>query len=237
MQNSNTLYLIPTPIGKRKENHVLPEYTIEIIRSLDCFIVEKPQTTISFLQWIKHPLPEYQITFRVLNKKTPDHEVYSYLQLLKNGNVGLLSEAGAPGVADPGSGFVSIAHENGFKVVPLIGPSSILLALMASGLNGQQFSFYGYLSLRDDERLAEIRFMEEFSNRTGQTQIFMETPHRNQILLTTLLENLIPSTKLSVASNITQPDEWIATKRVSEWNQSELPDLQKKPALFLFNSK
>ena len=237
MQNTNTLYLIPTPIGKRKENHVLPEYTIEIIKSLDCFIVEKPQTSVSFLQWIKHPIPEYEITFRVLNKKTPDHEVYSYLQLLKNGNVGLMSEAGAPGVADPGSGFVSLAHENGYKIVPLIGPSSILLALMASGLNGQQFSFYGYLSLRDDERLAEIRFMEEFSNRTGQTQIFMETPHRNQILFTTLLEYLNPSTKLCVASNITQPDEWIVTKRVADWIQADVPDLQKKPALFLFNSK
>lgn len=237
MQNPNTLFLIPTPIGKRKENHVLPEYTIEIIRSLDCFIVEKPQTSISFLQWIKHPLPEFEITFRVLNKKTPDHEVYSYLQLLKKGNVGLMSEAGAPSVADPGSGFVSLAHENGYNVVPLIGPSSILLALMASGLNGQQFSFYGYLSLRDDERLSEIRFMEEFSNRTGHTQIFMETPHRNQILFTTLLENLTPSTKLCVASNITQPDEWISTKRISDWIKSELPDLQKKPALFLFNSK
>lgn len=237
MQNTNTLYLIPTPIGKRKENHVLPEYTIEIIKSLDCFIVEKPQTSVSFLQWIKHPIPEYEITFRVLNKKTPDHEVYSYLQLLKNGNVGLMSEAGAPGVADPGSGFVSLAHENGYKIVPLIGPSSILLALMASGLNGQQFSFYGYLSLRDDERLAEIRFMEEFSNRTGQTQIFMETPHRNQILFTTLLEYLNPSTKLCVASNITQPDEWIVTKRVADWIQADVPDLQKKPTLFLFNSK
>jgi 16S rRNA (cytidine1402-2'-O)-methyltransferase len=237
MQNSNTLYLIPTPIGKRKENHVLPEYTIQIIKSLNCFIVEKPQTSVSFLQWIKHPLPEYEITFRVLNKKTPDHEVYSYLQLLKNGDVGLMSEAGAPGVADPGSGFVSLAHENGYNVVPLTGPSSILLALMASGLNGQQFSFYGYLSLREDERLAEIRFMEEFSSRSGQTQIFMETPHRNQILFDVLLEYLRPSTKLCVASNITQTDEWIVTKRVSDWRQSEQPDLQKKPALFLFNSK
>ena len=237
MQIPNTLYLIPTPIGKRKENHVLPEYTLEIIRNLNCFIVEKPQTSISFLQWIKHPLPEYEITFRVLNKKTPDHEVYSYLQLLKNGDVGIMSEAGAPGVADPGSGFVSLAHENGYHVVPLTGPSSILLALMASGLNGQQFSFYGYLSLRDDERLSEIRFMEEFSNRSGQTQIFMETPHRNQVLFTTLLEHLRPSTKLCVASNITQPDEWIKTKRVSDWKIGEEPDLQKKPALFLFNSK
>lgn len=237
MQHSNTLYLIPTPIGKRKENHVLPEYTIQIIKSLNCFIVEKPQTTISFLQWIKHPLPEFEITFRVLNKKTPGHEVYSYLQLLKNGDVGLMSEAGAPGVADPGSGFVSLAHENGHKVVPLTGPSSILLALMASGLNGQQFSFYGYLSLREDERLAEIRFMEEFSGRSGQTQIFMETPHRNQVLFDILLENLRPSTKLCIASNITQPDEWISTKRVSEWRNSEQPELQKKPALFLFNSK
>ncbi|MEX0945043.1 MAG: SAM-dependent methyltransferase [Balneolaceae bacterium] len=237
MQKDHILYLIPTPIGKRKENLVLPDHTIEIIKSLDCFIVEKPQTSISFLKWIGHPKPEFEITFRVLNKKTPGHEVYSYLSLLKSGNVGLMSEAGAPGVADPGSGFISLVHDNGYRVVPLTGPSSILLALMASGLNGQQFSFYGYLSLRDNERLAEIKFMEEFSLRSGQTQIFMETPHRNQILFQTLLQQLSPSTKLCIASNITQPDEFIKTKRVSEWKQTDEPDLQKKPALFLFNSK
>lgn len=237
MEQNHTLYLIPTPIGKRKENIVLPEHTIEVIKSLDCFIVEKPQTTISFLKWIEHPLPEFKITFRVLNKKTPDHEVYSYLSLLKKGDVGLMSEAGAPGVADPGSGFVSLVHDNGFRVVPLTGPSSILLALMASGLNGQQFSFYGYLSLRDDERVAEIRFMEEFSLKTGQTQIFMETPHRNQSLFQTLMQSLSAGTKLCVACNLTQPDEFIRTRRVSDWRVSDPPDLQKKPALFLFNSK
>ncbi len=237
MEQKHSLYLIPTPISKRKENLVLPEYTIEVIKSLDCFIVEKPQTSISFLKWIGHPLPEYKITFRVLNKKTPDHEVYSYLSLLKNGNVGLMSEAGAPAVADPGSGFVSLVHENGFRVIPLTGPSSILLALMGSGLNGQQFSFYGYLSLNDDERFAEIRFMEEFSLKTGHTQIFMETPHRNQTLFQTLINSLSPATKLCIACNITQDNEFIQTKRVSDWKQAEMPDLQKKPALFLFNAK
>lgn len=237
MDHNHSLYLIPTPIGKRKENLVLPEHTIKVIQNLDCFIVEKPQTSISFLKWIGHPLPEYKITFRVLNKKTPDHEVFSYLTLLKNGDVGLMSEAGAPGVADPGSGFVSLAHDNGYRVIPLTGPSSILLALMGSGLNGQQFSFYGYLAINENERHAEIRFLEEFSLKTGQTQIFMETPHRNQTLYQTLLEALNPGTKLCIACNITQEDEFIQTKRVSDWKQADPPELQKKPALFLINSK
>jgi 16S rRNA (cytidine1402-2'-O)-methyltransferase len=233
MSQKNKLYLIPTPIGKRKENHVLPEHTLEVIRGLSCFVVEKPQTTQSFLQWIKHPVPPYQITFRVLNKKTPDQEIYSFLNLLKEQDVGIMSEAGAPGVADPGAKLVKLAHDNGYEVVPLTGPSSILLALMASGMNGQSFAFHGYLSLNDSARVKQIQELEQESAGQSRTQIFMETPHRNQNLYELLLNKLRPSTRLCVACNITQPDEYIKTRTVHQWKKEAAPDLQKKPCLFL----
>ncbi len=236
MSKKNTLYLIPTPIGKRIENRVMPEYTLEIVRSLKCFLVEKPQTSISFLKWVQHPLPDFQLTLRVLNKKTPDHEVYSFLKLLEEQDVGLMSEAGAPGIADPGAVFIELAHQNDFEVVPLTGPSSIFLALMSSGLNGQKFAFHGYLSINDSDRIREINNLEEYSRRYNQTQIFMETPHRNQLLFNMLLKELNPAVKLCVACNLTMDDETIIMKRIADWQKSELPDLQRKPSLFLINA-
>jgi len=231
--NKHKLYLIPTPISKRKKNIALPEHTLEIVKSLKCFIVEKPQTTQSFLQWIKHPTPPYEMTMRVLNKKTPDQEVYSFLKFLKEQDVGLMSEAGAPGVADPGSKLVQLAHDNNIEVVPLVGPSSILMALMASGMNGQSFTFHGYLSLNENKRVQEISELEQESAQKNRTQIFMETPHRNEQLYQLLLNKLRPSTRLCIASNITQKDEFIQTKTVHHWKQTGEPDLQKKPCLFL----
>ena len=139
------LFLIPTPVYREKENRVMPEATLDVVRSLSCFVVEKVQPALSFLQWVKHPLQDYELTMRVLNKKTPDHEVAGFLKLFDEGNVGLMSDAGAPAVADPGSMLVKLAHERGIEVVPLSGPSSILLAIMGSGLEGQRFSFDGYL--------------------------------------------------------------------------------------------
>lgn len=236
MKKDHTLYLIPTPLGKQNVNVSLPEYTLSVTRKLDTFIVEKPQSAVSFLKWINHPLPDFELTLRVLNKKTPDHEVFSLMKLLENGDAGLMSEAGLPAVADPGAGFISQVHELGYRVVPLTGPSSIFLALMASGLNGQQFSFHGYLSLNDDERISELRFMEEFSMRSGHTQIFIETPHRSSVLATLLLEVLHPATRLCIATNLTLPQEWITSQRVAEWKKSGLPDLQKKPSIFLFSA-
>lgn len=230
------LYLIPTPLGKRKENTVLPEYTLDITRKIECFIVEKPQTAQSFLRWINHPVPDYKLTMRVLNKKTPEQEVFSFLKLIKEQDTGLMSEAGAPGVADPGASLVQLAHDNGIQVVPLVGPSSILLALMASGLNGQNFSFHGYLSLNDSQRTKEITHLETESSRLNRTQIVMETPHRNEVLYSLLIEKLRPNTRLCVACNLTQPDEWIRTDTVHNWSASPKPDLQKKPALFLIHS-
>lgn len=237
MSKKNKLYLIPTPISKRKENLVLPEHTLKMVKNLSCFLVEKPQTALSFFQWIQHPVPDYKMTIRVLNKKTPDNEIYSFLKLLDKQNVGVMPEAGAPGVADPGGKFVKLAHENDYPVVPLVGPSSILLALMASGLNGQKFAFRGYLSLNNGERKKEIRLLEQESAQKNQTQIFMETPHRNEQLYTQLLSGLKPSTRLCIACNLTHRDEFVKTKSIHHWKSSGKPDLQKKPALFLILSR
>jgi 16S rRNA (cytidine1402-2'-O)-methyltransferase len=147
-----------------------------------------------------------------------------------------MSEAGAPGVADPGARLVQLAHDNGIKVVPLVGPSSILLALMGSGLNGQQFAFHGYLSLDESRRKKEISQLEADSSTLNQTQIFMETPHRNESLYNLLISRLRPSTRLCIACNLTQPDEWIRTATVQKWAASGKPDFQKNPSLFLIYS-
>jgi len=231
------LFLIPTPIYKQKENISLPEHTIAAIRKIRCFIVEKPQTALSFLQWINHPVPFHEITFRVLNKKTPDHEVFSYLKLIKEQDTGILSEAGAPGVADPGARLVSLAHENSIRVVPLTGPSSILLALMGSGLNGQAFAFHGYLPINKPKRQKKIQELEEESSGKKQTQIIMETPHRNEELFRELLSCLHPSSMLCVASNLNSPDEYLQTKSVGNWKKMAEPGFNKKPTLFLFLSR
>lgn len=233
----NKLYLIPTPIAKSKQNLVLPDHTVQIIKEVKCFIVEKVQTAQSFLQWIGHPAPLHEVTFRVLNKKTPEHEIVSFLKLLDDQSVGLMSEAGAPGVADPGANFTKLVHEKNIPIVPLVGPSSILLALMASGLNGQQFSFHGYLPLDDSKRGQKIQELEKDSLRSGFTHIFMETPHRNSTLYTLLMETLRSSTKLCVAANLTSSGEFIHTKMIKNWKEASQPDLQKIPALFLINAK
>lgn len=234
--NKNTLYLIPTPIGRKKENEVLPEYTIQKIHSIEHFVVEKAQSAFSFLKWIQHPLPDYKLTVRVLNKKTPDHEIISFMNLLKEGDVGIMSEAGAPGVADPGSKMVRIAHDQGYPVVPLVGPSSILLALMGSGLNGQKFAFHGYLPINENERKKELVNLEKESLQKNQTQIFMETPHRNELLLEQILNNCSPSTQLCVAANLTLPDQFLKTDLIHNWKSGNKPDLQKIPALFLIHA-
>lgn len=234
--SNNRLWLIPTPLGKQKNNTVLPEETVRIIHSLDCFVVEKPQTALGFLRWVGHPIPDYQLTIRVLNKRTPDHEVHSFLKLLEERSVGILSEAGAPGVADPGARLVRLAHSRSYSVVPLVGPSSILLALMASGLNGQSFTFHGYLPLADQKRGQLLRELESESFRLNRTQIFMETPFRNEALFQHIIQSCKSGTLLSISCNLTLPDEYISTKSIYEWKRSGVPDIQKKPALFMIYS-
>ncbi|MEX1062312.1 MAG: SAM-dependent methyltransferase [Balneolaceae bacterium] len=228
-----TLYLIPTPLGKRRENPALPEHTLDIVRGLRRFVVENIRTSQSFLQWIGHPLKPFEPDFRVLNKKTPDSEIFSFLTLLKKGDTGLMSEAGAPGVADPGAKLVRMAHDAGHTIRPLSGPSSILLALMASGMNGQQFAFHGYLPVDDKQRQKKIRELETDSGRSGQTQIFMEAPFRNDPLLETLIGLCKPETRLAVAVNLTMPDEEVVSLPVYKWKQRKMTSLAGRPALFL----
>lgn len=235
----STLYLIPTPLGKQPENHVLPEHTIRIVRNLRQFVVENIRTAQSFLQWVDHPLKPFEPEFRILNRKTPAEEIFSFVRLLDQGDVGLMSEAGAPAVADPGMTLVRMVHDAGHTVVPLTGPSSILLALMASGMNGQSFVFHGYLPRDERQREARIRELEKSSSQLSQTQIFIETPFRNDALLATLLKICQPDTRLAVAADLTLPDETIVSRPVSYWRESKSPEPEPwngRPAVFLLSA-
>ena len=231
--STGTLYLIPAPLGKQRQNLSLPDHTLQVARSLKQFVVENIRTTQGFLQWINHPLKPHEVEFRVLNKKTPEHEIFGFLKLLEEGDVGLMSEAGAPAVADPGAQLVRMAHDRGFRVVPLTGPSSILLALMASGLNGQQFAFHGYLPVDPGKRKEKIRELEKESAARRQTQIIMETPHRNRQMLESLVKSCRPETKLCVAANLTMPDEMIRTQTIDKWSKALEDGPGGRPALFL----
>lgn len=229
-----TLYLIPVPLGKTKTNNSLPEYTLSVLRTLDALVVENIQSAVKFLNWVGDTVPDFKIEFRQLNKNTPETEIFSFLKPLKAGrNMGLLSEAGAPAVADPGAKLVKMAHQNKIKVVPLVGPSSILLALMASGFNGQEFAFHGYLPIDNKARVQKLIQLEGESRRHNRTQIFMEAPHRNNELLKSLLENLAGETRLCTATDLTLENEDIISKPVAEWNSSPKPDLQKRPTIFI----
>lgn len=236
--NNGTLYLIPTTLGKTPENNTLPEFTLNIIRKLDVMVVENIQTAVKFLQWVGDTVPEYKIDFHPLNKNTPDHEIFSFLKPLRAGrDVGVMSEAGAPAVADPGAKLVKMAHQNGIKVVPLVGPSSILLALMASGFNGQSFSFHGYLPIDAKKRKQSLIQLEGESRRHDRTQMFMEAPYRNNEIYKAILETCNPSTRLCIATDITLPTEQIRSREIGEWKTSKKPDLNKRPTIFILYAK
>jgi len=233
-----TLYMIPTTLGKTPSNNSLPEHTLQIIRTLDTLAVENIQSAVKFLRWVGDTVPEYKIDFYPLNKKTPEHEIFSFLKPLKAGrNMGVLSEAGAPGIADPGAKLVKMAHKNGIKVVPLIGPSSVLLAMMASGFNGQSFSFHGYLPIDAKQRKQVIIQLEGESRRHDRSQIFMEAPYRNNEIVKTILENCSPETRLCIATDITLESEFIVSKEVGEWQKGNVPDLHKRPSIFILYAK
>lgn len=233
-QNYGTLYLIPTTLGKTPENNTIPDYVLRVIRKLDALVVENIQTARRFLQWVGDTVPEYEIEFFVLNKKTPAEEAATFIRPLLNGrDMGVISEAGCPGVADPGSFMVRQAHGRGVNVVPLVGPSSILLALMGSGFNGQNFAFSGYLPIDGGARKKAIQELETSSSRNNRTEIFMETPHRNNRMLKDILEVCRGDTRFCVAANLTLPNELIISKPVSEWKSGRRPDLDKQPAIFL----
>ena len=235
---TGTLYLIPTTLGKTPENNTIPEYTLNVLRELDVLMVENLKSATSFLQWVGDTVPEYEIDFYPLNKNTPEQEIHSFLKPMLNGrNAGILSEAGAPGVADPGAKLVKLAHQYQIKVVPLVGPSSILLALMASGFNGQQFSFHGYLPMDQKKRKSMIAQLEGESRRHDRTQIFMEAPYRNNELLKDVIGTCSPATRLCTATDITLPSEEIISKHISEWESMKLPNIDKRPAIFMLYAK
>lgn len=233
-----TLYLIPTTLGKTPENNTLPEHTLQILRKLDVLMVENIRSAGSFLQWVGETIPDYKIDFYHLNKNTPEQELYSFLRPLNKGrDAGILSEAGAPAVADPGGKLVKLAHQNGIKVQPLVGPSSILLALMASGFNGQSFAFHGYLPFDPKNRKSMLKQLEGESRRHDRTQIFMEAPYRNNELLRDILSTCSPVTRLCTATDITLPTENITSRHIHDWKASNLPDLNKRPTIFMLYGK
>lgn len=230
------LYLIPSPLGKQPDNRSIPEFVVKTVHRLDTFFVERIRRAGIFLRWIGHPLPDYKCRFYELNKQTPGEDLLEMLSLLKNGtHAGIISEAGCPAVADPGSGLVQLAHESDIQVIPLVGPSSILLALMGSGLNGQNFSFHGYLPKPGLNRTEYIRYLQNESDKSGGTQIIMETPYRNNDLLEELIRELRDDTRLSVAANLTLESEQIITRSIADWKKGPT-DLNHQPAIFLFQS-
>lgn len=229
------LYMIPVPIAEGPVKNYVPQENIEIIKNLKYFIVENIRTARRFLKKAAPDIDISTLLFYELNGHTEENEISGYLSALRKGEpIGVMSEAGCPGVADPGAKVVKIAQEEGIRVIPLIGPSSIILALMASGLNGQKFAFQGYLPVKDEERDKAIRELENQSRRFDITQIFIETPYRNEKMLDSLLKNLGPETLLCVASDVTnQSSENIKTKTVREWRRGHEP-IGKVPTIFLF---
>jgi len=230
------LYLIPTLLVEDTIHNVLPNNVIEIIRGLDNFIVEDIRTARRFISKIDHPKRIETLQFRELNIDTSANDIGLLKSFIQASDTGVLSEAGAPGVADPGAAIVRLAHENNIKVIPLVGPSSILLALMASGLNGQSFAFAGYLPVKKQERQERLRALERRSEKEKQTQIFIETPYRNMQLIEDILTNCRLSTVLTIAADITGKSEFIRSQSVRNWKKKKLPELHKIPAVFLLQA-
>ncbi|MBC8319677.1 MAG: SAM-dependent methyltransferase [Bacteroidetes bacterium] len=228
------LYLLPTTLGSFDTIHrVIPDYNTQIIHGLEIFIVEQVRTARRFLSNLKHPANIDKLVFYELNKHTPESEVFSYLDSIKDGiSIGLLSEAGTPCVADPGAVVVKMAQERGIQVIPLVGPNSIMLSLMASGFNGQNFVFHGYLPVDKHQLSKKLKEIEQVAYRTDQTQIFIETPYRNNQLFSSILKACSPNTLLCIATDITLPTEIIQTLPLSIWKPKKF-DFHKKPTVFL----
>lgn len=228
-----TLYLIPNTLGDIEPLNVLPLTVKKTVEDLDVFLVENEKSARRFIKKITPGKSQSKLIIRVISKYLDDPETINfYKEMLQNGqSVGVISEAGCPVVADPGSGAVTIAHQLGAKVVPLVGPSSILLALMASGFTGQSFCFNGYLPIDKKQLKASIQKLEAKAIKEKQTQLFMETPYRNNSLLAELIQTLKPQTLLSVAADLTLPTEWIFTAPVAQWEKLKI-DLHKRPTMF-----
>lgn len=233
---ASKLYLIPTLLGNDDFQRSLPEWNLSIVESIQIFVVENEKSARKFIKTILPQKKQSELEIHILDKNTSGEELHELTQLFRrNEPIGILSEAGLPAVADPGARLVRIAHKQNVQVIPLVGPSSILLALMASGLNGQQFMFHGYLPIDKFERKKAIQKLEQDSKRNNCTMIFMETPYRNNQLLDDLVKTCHPSTAVCVAANITMEDECILTQPIKDWAQKKT-DLHKKPAIFILES-
>lgn len=228
-----TLYLLPSGMGNNDPLRIIPQYNIHVMLSIKHFIVENGKTARAFLKDTVPGIVLQERNYYELNNHTEAKDFVEYLKPLNAGeDVGLMSEAGCPGIADPGAEIVKLAHEQGIKVVPLVGPSSIFMALMASGFNGQSFAFNGYLPKDKHERSRKIKEYERIAATKNQSQLFIETPYRNEQLLQELLQTLPPAAKLLIACDITTANEYIKTKYVADWKKQTLPDLSKRPCIF-----
>ena len=227
------LYLIPSPLGDNDPAEVIPASVLELLPTLDCFVVEEVRTARRYLSRAGLKGHIEGLEFHELNEHTAPEEIVPLVHLFEGGrNVGLISEAGLPAVADPGAALVALCHREGIEVVPLVGPSSLMLALMASGLNGQSFAFAGYIPAKTEERRAAIRRLEKRSAAEKQTQILIETPYRNDALFTDLLATCSGKTLLTVAANITQPDALIRTQTAARWKEHPVT-IGKRPCVVL----
>lgn len=228
------LYLIPVTLGETSIEQVLPSYNREIIINIKHFIVENIRSARRFLKKVEQSIDIDQLTFYELNRHTDTRFISQYLEPLKKGeSVGIISEAGCPAIADPGADVVAIAQKQNIKVVPLVGPSSIIMSVMGSGFNGQSFAFNGYLPVETPQRVKSLKKLESKVWNENQTQLFIETPYRNLKMLESILANLKPQTKLCIACGITCPEEYIKTQTIEQWKKSKLPEINKIPAIFL----
>lgn len=232
--NTGTLYLIPVPLGENTPAEVLPAAVLERTHRLTYFVAEHAKSARAFLKAAGHPVPLQQIAISELNEHTHDRELSTLLSPLHAGHdLGLVSEAGCPAVADPGAQLVARAQSEGIRVVPMVGPSSILLALMASGLSGQHFAFHGYLPAKEEERRKCLKELEAESRKQKRTQIFIETPYRNRQMLETLLTACSAQTRLCIATDLTLPGETVTTRTVGEWQKQAQPDFERRPTVFM----
>lgn len=227
------LYLLPVTLGDTSIESVLPSYNRDVILQIRHFVVEDVRSARRFLKKVEREIDIDSLTFYTLNKHTSPEDISDYLKPLQAGQpMGVISEAGCPAVADPGADVVAIAQRKNLKVVPLVGPSSIILSVMGSGFNGQSFAFHGYLPIEPNERVKTIKHLEQRVYNENQTQLFIETPYRNNKMAEDILRNCRPQTRLCIAANITCEGEYIKTKTIKEW-QGKVPDLSKIPCIFL----
>jgi 16S rRNA (cytidine1402-2'-O)-methyltransferase len=230
---TGTLYLMPTPLGGEDALGLLPASTLDVLGRIRHFVAENPRTARAFLKAARYPAPVQEAHIATLNAHTPDADLQTLLEpLLTGDDCAVLSEAGCPGVADPGAALVRLAHERAIPVKPLVGPSALLLALMSAGMNGQSFAFHGYLPIGEPERARRLVEIECESEARQVTQLFIEAPYRNDALLEAILQTCRPDTLLGVACDLTLPTEYVRTRRIAEWSPDR-PRLNRRPTVFL----